>query len=360
MPSRMSEAIEPPARVLVTGANGFIAAHVIQQLLRAEYHVLGTVRSMAKANLVLKAHGNHPSLSVSVVEDITDAQAYIDAIESSASTDRSISAILHLAAPFSYSLTNFENELLLPAVKGTEAILDIARHFQDRGLRLVVHTNSFACIYNASAGPCPEKTYTSADWSPLTYEDGAKAPNAPRAYRAAKTVAEKKAWAYMKTHAADLRFGLVSLCPAMVFGPFVDGMWPSSPAALNESNKIVWDVVRQGESGIVPPTKAAVWVDVRDVARAHVLALSSEAAVGQRLLLGQVYCNQEIADEAREVCTKYRSRIPMGEPGRRDAARHFRVDASQDANILGLMWTPLRDCLKDLLPQLYRIEGHVE
>ena len=34
-------------KVLVTGASGYIASHLIHQLLQKEYHVVGTVRSLA-------------------------------------------------------------------------------------------------------------------------------------------------------------------------------------------------------------------------------------------------------------------------------------------------------------------------
>lgn len=47
MPSIKKElyAIQPGARILVTGANGFIGSHVVQQLLSLGYVVRGTVRS---------------------------------------------------------------------------------------------------------------------------------------------------------------------------------------------------------------------------------------------------------------------------------------------------------------------------
>lgn len=35
------------SKVLVTGATGFIASHVIQELLNRGYSVVGTVRSLA-------------------------------------------------------------------------------------------------------------------------------------------------------------------------------------------------------------------------------------------------------------------------------------------------------------------------
>ncbi|EXJ87758.1 hypothetical protein A1O1_04685 [Capronia coronata CBS 617.96] len=357
MPHAEPSSIEPPSLIIVTGANGFIASHTIQQLLRAGYRVVGTVRSASKADVVQKTHAQlSPKaahlLSTAVVPDIADPDAYIDLFKST-----SPAAVIHLASPFSYSVTDFERDMLQPAVKGTEAVLRAAA--ATPSVRRVVHTNSFACVYDASLGPRPGYTYTAKDWTPLTYEDGISAPNAPVAYRASKAVAEQTAWSFLKTHQCD--FDLASLCPAMVFGPFLDTEYsfPSSLAELNTSNRLVWDVVSAGEQGTVPPTKGPVWIDVRDVAEAHVQALVMPSLGGQRLLLAKgIYCSQEIADVARAVVPKHRDRIPVGTPGQREAGSHFAIDATQEESMLGQQgkWRRLEETLADLVPQLYRVE----
>jgi uncharacterized protein YbjT (DUF2867 family) len=42
-------AFPPGSLVLVTGASGFVATHIVDQLLLAGYHVRGTVRDEKKA-----------------------------------------------------------------------------------------------------------------------------------------------------------------------------------------------------------------------------------------------------------------------------------------------------------------------
>lgn len=368
MPHAEPTPITPPAHVVVTGANGFIASHAIDQLLRLGFRVTGTVRSQSKADSVLRTHAAlNPSavgaglLSTVVVPDITDPEAYTSLF----ATTRPV-AVLHLASPFGYTLApaDFEREMMQPAVAGTEAVLKAAAQ-PGSSVRRVVQTNSFAGIYDAALGPRPGYTYTARDWCPLMYEDGVRAAAAPVAYRASKTVAERTAWEFIKTNnntndsSPSLPFDLVSLCPAMVFGPFLDTAHslPASPAELNTSNKLVWDVVSAGADAAVPPTKGPVWVDVRDVAAAHVTALTDAAMGGQRLLLARgVYCTQEIADVARRVAAKHAHRIPLGQPGRREAEAHFAVDSSREEALLRLKWRGLDETLADLLPQLYRIE----
>lgn len=350
MPSAAASPIPPPSLVVVTGANGFIAQHCVAALLSQGYNVVGTVRSHSKVQQVLDTHGRRPNLTVVVVEDITSTESYISALWST-----SPAAILHLASPFHYDTTDFEKDLMVPAVRGSTAILEAAKMLG--GVKRIVHTNSFACIYDASKGPQPGKFYTAEDWSPLTYEDGVNAPQPAVAYRASKAVAERAAWKWMEEN-PDSGFDLVGLNPAMVFGPFLPGAAPSSIANINTSNQLVWDVVSAGEGNDVPPTKAPVWVSVADTALAHVKALQVPQARGERYLLAAgVYCNQEIADTAREVAGKHVNRIAKGDPGAREADIHFGVDAAKSERELGIQWQTLSDVLAKLLPQLYSIEA---
>lgn len=352
MPSRTVMPVEPPQPVVVTGANGFIAQHCVAALLSHGYRVIGTVRTASKAAVVAATHNSHPKLSTVVVEDITDPKAYLSQLQ-----HLSPAAILHLAAPFTYDTGDYERDLMIPALKGSLAVLEAAKEMSS--VRRVVQTNSFACIYDAKAGPAPGRTYSAKDWSPLTYEDGVLAADAPTAYRASKTAAEKAAWEWTKRQKPH--FDLVSLCPAMVFGAFLPGGEPASISALNTSNRLVHAVVSAGESSPVPPTRGPVWVDVQDVALAHVRALSTPEAGGARFLLAAgVYCNQEISDAAREVAKVKKfpvGRIPIGEPGRREAHLHFGVDAKEAEEVLGMTsWRSLGECLGDLVPQLTEME----
>ncbi|PTB69009.1 MFS general substrate transporter [Trichoderma citrinoviride] len=342
------DAKAPPALVVVTGANGFIAQHCVAALLREGYRVVGTVRNQDKVAAVKKAHKEHPGLEVVVIEDITNAQNYLDIIG-----PLSPAAVLHLAAPFHYKATDFEREMMIPAVQGSTAILEAAA--QIKSIRRVVQTNSFASIYDASAGLSPEKTYSDKDWSPLTYEDGVKADNAPLAYRASKAAAEKAAWKFMESQV--LGFDLVSLCPGMVFGPFLPEAKPTTIAGVNTSNQLVWAAVSAGRDAPVPPTRGPVWVDVRDVADAHVKALQVVEAGGSRFLLASgVYCNQELCDVSRRALPKYADRIPIGEPGKRDSHTHFGVSSAEAERVLGVQWRSLEESLKDVVPQLFEVE----
>ena len=68
-------AITAPAKVLVSGANGFIAVWVVQDLLKRGYSVRGTVRSESKATHIRNLFASYgDKFEVVVVADITQVR----------------------------------------------------------------------------------------------------------------------------------------------------------------------------------------------------------------------------------------------------------------------------------------------
>jgi hypothetical protein len=91
-------AISSPAKVLVTGANGYLATWVVKKYLEAGYSVRGTVRSLSNGaflNDKFAHYGNRFELVV--VEDMTKGGAFDEAV-------KDVDAIAHTASPFRYNL----------------------------------------------------------------------------------------------------------------------------------------------------------------------------------------------------------------------------------------------------------------
>ena len=78
-------AIPKDSTILVTGANGYIASHIANQLILAGYKVKGTVRNEEKGAMITEAlkkrHGEKSAFSYVVVEDMSTENAFHDAVK---------------------------------------------------------------------------------------------------------------------------------------------------------------------------------------------------------------------------------------------------------------------------------------
>lgn len=134
-------------------------------------------------------------------------------------------------------------------------------------VKRVVITSSFAAVLDINRKESSYFTYTAKDWNPLTYAEAVDpATSAVVAYRGSKKFAELEAWNYSKEK--NPQFDIVTLCPPMTFGPVVHPIFKVED--LNESNATLWKIA-SGEK--LPLARVPFWVDVRDLAEAHVEAL---------------------------------------------------------------------------------------
>lgn len=126
--------------VLVSGANGYIAANIIVQLLKKGYTVRGTSRSAgAEARLLSDAfRGFESQYQHYEVKDITVAGAFDDAV-------KGVCHIIHTASPVDFTLTTVD-AFAVPAVKGNLSILDSARDAAGPQLESFVVTSSIAAM----------------------------------------------------------------------------------------------------------------------------------------------------------------------------------------------------------------------
>jgi nucleoside-diphosphate-sugar epimerase len=112
------------------------------------------------------------------------------------------------------------------------------------------------------------RTYDERDWSQLG--DGVGA------YEKSKTIAEKAAWEYLEGLPPAQRIELVTVNPGLVLGPIL-------AADFSTSGEVVRKLLKRELPGC-PDIGWAV-VDVRDVAEAHLAAMTTPAAAGQRFVV---------------------------------------------------------------------------
>lgn len=249
--------------VLVTGGSGFIAGHLIVQLLQAGHTVRTTVRDLQREPAVralVSSGGVDPQLA----DDSDRLRFFAANLEADAGwlqAAQGCDFVLHVASPFPAATPRDENDLIRPAREGALRVLRAAR---DAGVRRVVQTSSFAAI-GYGQGP-PTRPYTEQDW---TNPDG---PGVTP-YAKSKTLAERAAWEFVHSEGRGLELSTVN--PVMVFGPALNADLATSVLLLR------WFL--QGKIPAVPRVSMGA-VDVRDVAALHLLAMTAPQAVGERFL----------------------------------------------------------------------------
>ncbi|MEH6525056.1 MAG: NAD-dependent epimerase/dehydratase family protein [Sneathiella sp.] len=242
--------------VVVTGASGFIAQHTIKILLEKGYAVRGTVRDLGRIERLttsLAAQCDVTNLSFAKV-DLSDDEGWDTALGGA-------KYLLHMASPLPVEQPEDENDLIIPARDGALRALKAAVAAQ---VSRIVMTSSIASV---SGGLDSTATFNESHWSDITQDIGP--------YPKSKTIAERAAWDYIKSLPEEDRPELTMINPGFVLGPLID---PDTSASH--------EVVRRLLSGQVPgiPDIGFSLVDVRDVAAAHVAALTATDAPGNRYI----------------------------------------------------------------------------
>lgn len=257
--------------ILVTGATGFIAAHIVNQLLEGGYRVRGTVRSLRKPGDIdaLKALPGASERLELVEADLTRPGSFDGPASGCA-------FVMHTASPYVLTVADPQRDLVDPAVKGTREVLAAAQRAGT--VTRVVLTSSMAAITDE---PERARVLTEADWNEKSSLDR-------NPYYYSKTLAEKAAWTFMEE--APRAFDLVSINPFMVIGP-------SLTSSLNTSNQMLVDLLKGTYPGIVSLTWGMV--DVRDVAAAHIQAMTSTSARGRYICAADTISMREVVDLLR-------------------------------------------------------------
>lgn len=227
-------------KILVTGANGFVATHIIQQLLAEGHAVVGTIRNRAKQPQIFDN-------VTYVVANLTSAEGWLDAM-----TD--VEAILHVASPLGRENAN-NPQLIDEAISGVTIVFEAAKK---AGVKRIVMTSS-----QAAATPLAHTTGIIDE----TFWSDAENPEL-NAYRLSKLFAEQTAWSLAQQY--DLQ--VTTILPGAIFGP-----------ALTENRSSNQVLDQLSRSRLVPSISLEV-TDVRDLAALHLLALKNPKTIGERIL----------------------------------------------------------------------------
>lgn len=340
------------AKVLVTGGTGFIAAHIIVQLLERGYHVVTTVRSDDKGRAVLNVHnstGVKDRLSYKIVKDVAQPGAYDEAVRSIANLD----FVIHTTSPVVFSVEDPVRDMLEPAVNGTTNILKAVKAYAP-SVKRVVLLSSYAAMRDDDRKPPP--VYDESWWNPITWEEAVQNPK--KTYQGSKALSERAAWDFMRDE--NPSFELVAINPSRVFGPAAPHLIKGELDKVNTTNMVILDMVQGKMKDKLEPTGFYSWVGVRDVALAHVRALEMPEAAGKRFfLIAGYHSNKEIVEIIKSMSHELAVRLPadldkfevdIPGPGER-----YGFDNKQSREVLGIEYASLQTTIKETVDSFVKL-----
>lgn len=333
--------MQPPAKVLVTGANGFISVWICRQLLEAGFAVRGTVRDPSKGDYManmFKDLGIADKFEYAIVKDVASPTAYDEAV-------RGVDAVIHTASPVGGG--SKPEDTINPAVQGTISIMSSSLKYGPSVKRIVV-TSSAVSVLEPHDAPY---LYTEKDWSESvlrTYEEKGDQTDGVTVYRVSKVMAERAAWKFMDDH-KEAQFDLVTILPTYVWGPLLQDT--SAMKAPNASMQVLTSCLVEEKNPEECGPYYSDWVDVRDTALAHVRALQVREAGGERFLVSSgPFAWQDIYDTVASAKQPIPN-LPRGAPGAKRTVG-TPVSNGKSKQVLGIEYRGLSETVLDSLKSL--------
>ncbi|KAL5708085.1 hypothetical protein ACHQM5_018919 [Ranunculus cassubicifolius] len=323
--SSSTTTIEAPTNkiVCVTGASGFIASWLVKLLLQRGYTVKASVRdpnNPKKTEHLRILPGASERLHL-FKADLLEEGSFDSIVEG-------CEGVFHTASPFYHDVKDPQAELIEPAVKGTLNVLGSCA--KTPSVKRVVVTSSVAAVaYNKT--PRTADTVIDETW----FSDAEVCKQAKMWYVLSKTLAEEAAWKFAKENGLDI----VTINPAMVIGPLLQ-------PTLNTSAEAVLNLIKGPETY---NNMTLGWVDVRDVANAHILAFEVPTASGRYCLVAKVAHYSEVVKILQKLYPEIK--LPQKCADDKPLAPTYSV-AKEKTNSLGIDYMPIEVSFKDTVESL--------
>lgn len=334
--------------ILVTGGTGYIGSWVSKMLLEKGYTVRLTVRDKSKENkyahLVEIANKTDGKLELWEA-DLLKEGSFDEAAQG-------CDAVIHMASPFTLRFKNAQKELIDPALKGTRNVLNAAS--KSTTVKKIVLTSSIAAINGDNADleelKIPElteeyfNTTSSVSHQPYSYS---------------KVLAEKEAW---KLNKAQNQWDLVVINPTFVMGPSL------TKTSNSESLSFMGNLLK-GKFATGVPKLMIGYVDVRDVAKAHILALEKDDVLGRHIISERTISLLKFTNIVKDIYgDKYK--LPSSESPKfllyfmgwmfglkykfikRNVGYTLKINNTKSEEQLGLKYTPLENTIKDMVDEM--------
>ena len=336
--------------VLVTGATGYIAGHIVKRLLDDGLTVHAAVRDPANAEKLKHLNGLAEETSGIIhyfKSDLLDVGSYADAMQD-------CELVFHTASPCILTVANPEKDLIEPARSGTRNVLEQAK--QTKSVKRVVVTSSCGAVHgdNRDLQDSESDLFTEDDWNTTSSATH-------QAYSYSKTLAERDAWRIAESQD---RWDLIAINPTVVVGAGIKVHADAESFAL----------IRRFGDGTMKagvPDYGIGLVDARDVAEAHMKAAFTPSASGRYIVLAS---NTSFPEIARVLRDRFGDawRFPKKTVPRwlvwlfgplvdktlsrkmvvRNVGYPFLADNSKSIRELGMNYRPIEESLTELFQQM--------
>ncbi|XP_042483020.1 phenylacetaldehyde reductase-like [Macadamia integrifolia] len=309
--------------VCVTGASGYIASWLVKLLLAKGYTVKASVRDPndpKKTEHLLSLDGAKERLHIFKANLLEEGSfdSPVDGCE----------GVFHTASPFYHAVTDPQAELIDPALKGTLNVLRSCA--KASSVKRVVVTSSVAAVsYNRK--PRTPDVVVDDTW----FSDPELCKEMKMWYVLSKTLAEEAAWKFVKEKGIDM----VTINPAMVIGPLLQ-------PTLNTSAEGILNLINGAQTF---PNATFGWVNVKDVANAHILAYEVPSASGRYVLVERVAHFSQVVKALHELYPTLH--LPEKCADDKPYVPTYQV-SKEKANGLGINFIPLEESLKETVESL--------
>ncbi|XP_052201186.1 phenylacetaldehyde reductase-like isoform X2 [Diospyros lotus] len=309
--------------VCVTGASGFIASWLVKLLLQRGYTVRATVRDLSdpkKTDHLLALDGAKERLNL-LKANLLEGGSFDSAVDG-------CEGVFHTASPFFLTPSDPQSELIDPALKGTLNVLESC--VKTGTVKRVVLTSSIATVlYNGR--PRTPDVVADETW----FSDPEFCKEKKMWYQLSKTLAEDAAWKSAKEKGIDM----VTVNPAMVVGPLLQ-------PTLNTSAAAVLSIINGSQTY---PNATFGWVNVKDVANAHIQAFEVPSANGRYCLVERVAHYSEVVKILQNLYPSIQ--LPDKCADDKPYMPTFQV-SKEKAKGLGIDFVPLEESLKETVESL--------
>lgn len=288
--------IPPDSLVLVTGANGLVGSHVVDQFLAAGYRVRGTVRSTTKSGWLQKFFNDRYTsgrFELAEVPDLNASNAYDQAI-------KDVAAVAHTASPA--DLTIVKEEAIEQGVDAAINCLEAAK--KESSVKAFVLTGSEWSIYS----PDPKRQFhvDESTWNEEAVEL-LKNKDLPDSYRgiltytATKVRTEQACWKWINQESPAFTFSTV--LPGTVFGRVLNPEAQGIPSTTGFVKLAFY-----GENIEFLKMVAPQWfIDVQDNAKLHVAAVMDPSTNGERIFgFSERFSWNKVAEIFNELYPKHK------------------------------------------------------